>query len=296
MRYYKLVDGQGKAYLGVETDVNLVAVITFLSDFRQLLDIAYMLGKNVDETARIILSNKNFPRHDLRELGSPDAKLRLACPMVPQEVWGAGVTYQISKSERERESSFAAECYARVYHAKRPELFFKATPDRCVGPCEEIGIRGDSSWNVPEPELAFVLYEGQIVGYTIGNDVCSRSIEGENPLYLPQAKIYKRCCALGPCISTPETTPDPYNLRIYCTIIRNNKVVFSGESSTKNMMRTCEELASFLLAHNTISDKCVVVLTGTGIVPPPEFTLFPGDIVRITIETIGTLENSVIEV
>ena len=215
-------------------------------------------------------------------------------PFDPPEVWAAGVTYKTSEMERRRESK-TPDIYSRVYAAERPELFMKATPERCVGPFEAIGVREDSEWNVPEPELAFVLYKGEIIGYTIGNDVSSRSIEGENPLYLPQAKMYDRCCAIGPCFVTAETLGAANKLGIRCEIRRDDKAIFEGETSTSSMARSCEELADWLLRHNTVPNM-TTVLTGTAIVPPPEVTLEEGDVVSIEIEGIGVLENDVIVV
>ena len=156
-----------------------------------------------------------------------------------------------------------------------------------------MGIRGDSSWNVPEP--AFVLYKGEIVGYTISNDMSSRPIEGENPLYLPQAKVYDRCCAIGPPIATPETAGNPQDLHMECAILRDGEEVFHGQASTAQMSRCVSDLADWLQRRNPVPDM-TTVLMGTAIVPPLDFTLRPGDVVRITIEKLGTLQNTVVEV
>ena len=196
--------------------------------------------------------------------------------------------------ERRRESE-TPDVYSKVYTAERPELFLKATQERCVGPFESIGIRADSEWNVPEPELAFVLFRGEILGYTIGNDVSSRSIEGENPLYLPQAKIYDKSCSIGPCFVTSESLPYPENLNIECAISRKENLVFAETTSTSLLTRSFEDLVNWLQLHNTVPDM-TSLLTGTAIVPPPEFTLIQNDVVKITIDQIGTLENTVIEV
>ena len=196
--------------------------------------------------------------------------------------------------ERRRESE-TPDVYSMVYGADRPELFLKATPQRCMGPFESVGIRGDSEWNVPEPELAFVLFRGEILGYTIGNDVSSRAIEGENPLYLPQGKVYDRCCSIGPCLVTADSLGDPHNLAVGLSIVRDGVELFSGETSTSSMARTCDELADWLQRHNLVPNM-TTVLTGTGIVPPPEVTLHEGDIVVIEIEGIGVLENDVVVV
>jgi 2-dehydro-3-deoxy-D-arabinonate dehydratase len=215
----------------------------------------------------------------------------LLAPLDVQEVWASGVTYLRSKVARVEESIGGGDFYDQVYEAERPELFFKAIALRVVGPGKAIRIRGDSAWNVPEPELALVLSSaGVIVGYTIGNDVSSRSIEGENPLYLPQAKVYDGSCALGPVIALSENQQKARTIQM--TILRNGGPVFSGETSTAQMRRTTEELANYLFRELTFSAG-VFLLTGTGLVPPDDFSLRPGDVVRITIDGIGTLENVV---
>jgi len=212
--------------------------------------------------------------------------------MTGQEVWAAGVTYESSKFARMAESEGGGDFYAKVYVADRPELFFKATPNRTVGPNDAVRIRADSQWNVPEPELAaLVAANGQILGYTIGNDMSSRDIEGENPLYLPQAKVYRASCALGPVI-VPAENLDPQNLLIRLTITRGGATAFTGETNTARMRRTVADIAQWLFRENEFPQG-VFVLTGTGIVPPDDFTLQPGDEIAITIEGIGTLRNTV---
>ncbi len=262
-----------------------------IREFEDLLGLAQQLGSSPEDLIEN-LRGRYSPTTTLAELET--LGFQLLSPLVPKEVWAAGVTYGLSRDERQKESSLP-EVYARVFRSERPEVFFKATAERCVGPFEAIGIRGDSNWNVPEAELAFVLYGDEIVGYTIGNDVSSRSIEGENPLYLPQAKIYDRCCAIGPCIVTPGDIPDPHELTVQCEIIREGNTIFSEQTSTAEMVRTCQELAGVVRKHNPLPDG-TVVLTGTGLVPPEDISLLPGDRVKITIEKIGTLENPVIEV
>ena len=208
------------------------------------------------------------------------------------EVWAAGVTYESSKFARMAESEGGGDFYAKVYVADRPELFFKATPRRVVGPNQPVRIRGDSTWNVPEPELAAVIAaNGRIVGYTIGNDMSSRSIEGENPLYLPQAKVYTGSCALGPWI-VPAESVDPQNLGIRMSITRDDSVAFEGETSTARMKRSVHELADWLFRENDFPGGAIL-LTGTGIIPPEDFTLQQGDGIEITIDGIGTLRNEV---
>jgi 2-dehydro-3-deoxy-D-arabinonate dehydratase len=208
------------------------------------------------------------------------------------EVWAAGVTYKRSEEARKEESG-TPDIYARVYSAERPELFFKANPRRVAGPNAPISIRADSSWNVPEPELVLVINaSAEIIGYTIGNDMSSRSIEGENPLYLPQAKIYANCCALGPAITPAWEIANPYNLAIGLTIERNGQVYWQGETSTSELKRRFEELVSYLFLENDFPDG-VMLCTGTALVPEKPFTLQPGDIVQITIDQLGILRNPV---
>lgn len=215
-------------------------------------------------------------------------------PVLSQEVWAAGVTYYRSRSARMEESDGAADCYDRVYDADRPELFFKATPHRVVGTEGNVRIRSDATWNVPEPELTVcVSRTGEIFGYTIGNDMSSRDLEGENPLYLPQAKVYDQCCALGPGIlATDEPLPD--STKIELTITRGGTVVFSGSTELNQMKRNPAELVDYLFRDNSFPAGCLL-LTGTGVVPECDFTLAPADEVAITIHPIGTLTNRVIQ-
>ncbi len=301
MRYYSLISNDGDSRLIVENRQSIALDLTSLdpdlTDLSDLLLAASLSGMSVDEIADLILETGDADRFDLGETmdrsRDGDGYYRLDRPFEPPEVWAAGVTYKTSEMERQRESE-TPDVYASVFTADRPEVFLKATPDRCVGPFDAVGIRADSDWSVPEPELAFVLHRGEIVGYTIGNDMSSRSIEGQNPLYLPQAKVFDRCCSIGPCFVTAEDL-DPTNLDISCSIVREGQEVWSDQTSTSLMARTCEELADWLQRHNLVPDL-TTVLTGTAIVPPPEFTLREGDVVTITIEGIGSLENEVIEV
>lgn len=225
--------------------------------------------------------------------GPPDAADLLA-PIGTQEVWAAGVTYFRSRTARmeESRSSGGGDFYDRVYSADRPELFFKATPARVRGPGQPVRIRRDARWNVPEPELALaVTSSGAIVGYTIGNDMSSRDIEGENPLYLPQAKVYDGSCGLGPCLYV-TTTPLPPETAIRIAIRRGGALAFEGETSLASMKRTPRELVDYLYRDNSFPHGCLL-LTGTGVVPPDDFTLAAGDEIAITIEPIGTLVNTV---
>jgi 2-dehydro-3-deoxy-D-arabinonate dehydratase len=214
----------------------------------------------------------------------------ILAPVDHQEVWAAGVTYARSRDGRKAEST-DGDVYDRVYDADRPELFFKALAHRVVAPGEPVGIRADSSWNVPEAELGLVLNRfGELFGYVVGNDMSSRSIEGANPLYLPQAKVYDRSCALGPAIVPAWLVDGPFPIRL--EVIRAGSSVFSGEASTAALTRTPAELSRWLMNALAFPDGAVL-LTGTGIVPADEFTLADGDVVTIAIEGIGTLSNPV---
>ncbi len=224
----------------------------------------------------------------------PLSESEIVAPIGKQELWACGVTYLRSKIGRQEESKEAGggDFYARVYEAERPEVFFKSTPHRVVGHNGKVRIRKDSAWDVPEPELTlFVTSSGKIVGYTIGNDMSSRSIEGENPLYLPQAKTYDGCAALGPCIYVPGK---PFNNQslIRLEIRRTGQKVFEGEVKLDQMKRKPEELVSFVFRECTFPHGCFI-MTGTGIVPGHEFTLKSKDEIRITIDSIGTLVNYV---
>ncbi|MEZ4563928.1 MAG: fumarylacetoacetate hydrolase family protein [Thermomicrobiales bacterium] len=224
--------------------------------------------------------------------GVPLSSVTLTAPIDAQEVWAAGVTYLRSRNARMEESS-QRDVYDRVYDADRPEIFLKATPSRVVGPNGAVGIRSDSGWDVPEPELALLVNAGgEVVGFTIGNDVSSRSIEGENPLYLPQAKVYAQCAGLGPVVVLTDEIGDPGNLPIKLEIRRGGEVLFAEETATSRMHRTFDDLVSYLFRGNAFPAG-VFLMTGTGIVPPSEFTLQDGDMVTITIEPIGALTNPV---
>ena len=302
MRYYRLTaaDGEPRLAVEVEDDVlhDLTSIDEDLTEIDQLASAASLSSSTIDDLARAVLDAGEADTHNLQQLldESRDGtgEFWLDRPFDPPEVWAAGVTYRTSEMERRRESD-TPDVYSKVYAAERPELFFKATPERCMGPFESIGIREDSDWNVPEPELAFVVYKGEIIGYTAGNDVSSRSIEGENPLYLPQAKLYANSCAIGPCFVTADAIGDPHSLDIECAILRDDQTLFSGKTSTSGMARKCDELSDWLHRHNVIPNM-TTVLTGTAIVPPPDVTLQEGDVVQITIEKIGLLENDVIVV
>jgi 2-dehydro-3-deoxy-D-arabinonate dehydratase len=221
---------------------------------------------------------------------------KIEAPIGNQEVWAAGVTYYRSRSARMDESKTAGggDFYDRAYSAERPELFFKSTASRVAGPGGYVRIRKDSSWSVPEPELTLLInHRGQIIGYTAGNDMSSRDIEGENPLYLPQAKVYDGSCALGPCVlisSEPLPTSTPISLEI----VRDGRVEFSGATTLAELKRAPATLVEYLFRDNSFPFGAFL-MTGTGIVPPNSFTLASGDRIRITIDPIGTLENEVVQ-
>lgn len=235
------------------------------------------------------LSHQSLPRFAMSEV-------RLCAPVERQEVWAAGVTYSRSKTARMEESNFSATAYDRVYDAERPELFFKAMPEKVVPPGESVGIRNDARWSVPEPELALVINSrGKVAGLTIGNDMSSRDIEGENLLYLPQAKIYDRSCALGPWITIGVTETLARQWSISIEIRRKGECVFVGQTSVGKIKRSFEELAGYLFRSQVFANGAIL-LTGTGIVPPDTFSLQAGDLVEIEVDGIGVLQNPVITV
>ncbi len=271
--------------------------IGLVADEATLLDLTpagiaelFPLLENENSVAQLNqFAKQNLPRFAL-------AEVKLLAPVERQEVWAAGVTYLRSKTARMEESDFSATAYDKVYAAERPEIFFKSLAEKVVATGEAVGIRRDAKWNVPEPELALVLNSrGQIVGHTIGNDMSSRDIEGENLLYLPQAKTYHRSCALGPWITigTPEAAAREWKIKI--AIRREGQSVFAGETSVGQIKRGFEELAGFLF-RSQIFPHGAVLLTGTGIVPADTFTLQEKDVIAIEISGIGLLQNPVVKV
>jgi len=222
------------------------------------------------------LTKKDLPRYSPRDV-------RLLAPVERQEVWAVGVTYLRSKKARMEESDFSATAYDKVYDAPRPELFFKALPEKVVGSGESVGIRSDAKWNVPEPELAFVINSrGNIVGFTIGNDMSSRDIEGENLLYLPQAKIYEKSCAVGPVVVVGADEAEARTWTIQLAIDRNGAGVFEGETSVNQIKRNFAELVEYLFRSQKFPNGAIL-LTGTGVVPPDTFTLRAEDKIKISI-------------
>ena len=245
-----------------------------------------ILESDNPQTAINRLTSQTQTRYAVRSV-------KLLCPVEQQEVWAAGVTYLRSKTARMEESKNSSNAYDLVYSASRPELFFKSLPEKVVGPGGEVGIRKDAFWNVPEPELALVTNsKGRIVGYTIGNDMSSRDIEGENLLYLPQAKVYDRSCAVGPWVVVGATENEVRAWTVQIRVQRANKVVFQGDTSISQIKRAFTELAGYLFRSQSFPHGAIL-LTGTGVVPPDDFSLQVADNVQITISGVGTLDNTV---
>lgn len=247
------------------------------------------------------MSPSNWLKHKLENIEEKKIHnvhdVQLLTPVKAPEVWACGVTYLDSRKARNSETSMKnvkETFYDKVYSAERPELFFKSTERRTKSTGESLHLRTDSNWQVPEPELCLVVTaDRELIGYTIGNDMSSRDIEGENLLYLPQAKIWEASCSFGPAIALADTLDDPYNLDINCKIIRKEKTVFEGSANTKQLNRTYDELLEYLFRDNVVFDG-TVLMTGTCVVPPDDFTLEHGDIVEIEIPTIGRLVNPIV--
>ena len=264
----------------VTDDSMLMDLTPTVTQLRSLLE----SDNALDQLKRI--ERQNLPRIRV-------AEVQLCAPLERQEIWAAGVTYLRSKTARMEESNFSANAYDKVYAAERPELFFKSVAEKVVATGEPVGIRRDAKWSVPEPELALVLNSrGKIVGYTIGNDMSSRDIEGENLLYLPQAKIYTGSCALGPWIHLGADEAAAREWKIRLNIRRAGKSVFTGETSVGRIRRRFDELAGFLFRCQVFPHGAVL-LTGTGVVPPDTFTLSERDVIEIEITGIGWLRNPV---
>jgi 2-dehydro-3-deoxy-D-arabinonate dehydratase len=257
-------------------------VAELLANFRGSLEAAVAdAGASSNSLGRYDDLAKNEPGPDV---------LSLVAPIAPVEVWAAGLTYERSRDARMHESN-EQDVYERAYEAERPELFFKATGARVMGPGAPVGLRADSEWQIPEPEIALVLdTAGGVVGYTLGNDMSSRDIEGENPLYLGQAKIFAGSCAIGPTVVSAAAVDDPYSLEIEMHIVRGGETVFDGSTSTARLHKQFDVLTAYMRRDNWIAPG-TVLLTGTGIVPPDEFTLQPGDVIEISSDPIGLLRN-----
>lgn len=288
MRLIRFLDGN-EIILAALTDDDKVYPLP-QADFPELLNEANDKGWEILKVIEEVVGQTLPMDVDINNLS-------LLTPVDAPEVWAAGVTYEKSRNARNYEAAAGKietmTVYDKVYDAPRPEIFFKSNSARIAGPNKEVYLRSDSNWQIPEPELGLVLNNaGEIVGYTIGNDMSCRDIEGENPLYLPQAKIWKNSCAIGPAIRLAETVENPYDFDIICRIYRDHQKVFEGAANTGQLKRRYEELVSYLLRDNEIYDG-TVLLTGTCIVPPNEFSLKDSDYVEIEIPGIGVLKNSV---
>jgi len=276
------VDGSAVVRIGLVRDERTVRDLTAagvhrLDDLLERADLADALER---------FARESLPEHPLD-------KVRVLTPVESQEVWAAGVTYLRSKQARMDESDFSARAYDHVYEAPRPEIFFKSVPEKIVSPVDAVGIRRDARWNVPEPELTLVINSsGSIVGFSIGNDMSSRDIEGENLLYLPQAKIYDGSCAIGPWVVVGVREDDARLWTIRLEIHRGGAIVFAGDTRVDQIKRAFGELVEYLFRSQSFPHGAML-LTGAGIVPPDSFTLAGGDRVRIAISGVGTLENSV---
>lgn len=291
MRIIRFLKNNAKPTLGVLTSQQQVTPLPY-SDFMELVN-------DADDKKCTPLQ---LVEQLIEETGTTEVfiydELNLLTPVAAPEVWASGVTYFKSREARNYEASNGnidspQTFYDKVYDAERPELFMKSTEARTIGPNKHLNIRSDSEWQIPEPEVGVVINrEGQILGYTIGNDMSSRDIEGENPLYLPQAKIWKNSCSFGPAIVLTESLQDPYNLEIRLSIYRNGMKIVEDSANTNQLKRKYEELISFLIRDNLIFDG-TVLLTGTSIVPPNEFTLEDGDLIEIEIPEIGVLTNPI---
>ncbi|MEH7419259.1 fumarylacetoacetate hydrolase family protein [Neobacillus drentensis] len=289
MRIIRFFKENGLTRLAAITDENLLYELPF-ENILELRQEAKQRKVSMVEIIQQAIQGTLPKKEELEQL-------QLLVPIEAQEVWAAGVTYLRSREERNYEATGGKHTeptiYDKVYEAKRPEIFFKSTKERTRGTGEALCLRTDSSWQVPEPELALVLDEnGEIFGFTIGNDLSCRDIEGENPLYLPQAKIWKNSCSIGPAIRLAETVDDFYSFQITCRIYRNQEKVFEETAHTRDLRRTYEELCSYLVKDNIVFNG-TVLLTGTSIVPPENYTLQDGDLIEIEIPGIGTLVNPV---
>ena len=285
MNLCRFKDKQNNIRIGLATDASTLIDLTpaGITQMQPLLESEDAVGQLKQ------LTKDKLPQLDLDSV-------QLCAPVERQEVWAAGVTYLRSKAARMEESDFSATAYDRVYAAERPELFFKSLAEKVVSPGEPVGIRRDARWNVPEPELALVVNSrGKIVGHTIGNDMSSRDIEGENLLYLPQAKIYDRSCALGPWIHLGASETAAREWKIEIEIRRGQQSVFAGNTSAGQLKRSFDQLTEFLFRSQRFPHGAIL-LTGTGVVPPDGFTLHPQDVVEIKIDGIGSLKNSVVTV
>jgi 2-dehydro-3-deoxy-D-arabinonate dehydratase len=288
MRIIRYVKENGKQLAAVTNENNVVDLP--FTDFMSLIEKAREQNKTAFDIVKQIAADGET---------QPLEGLHLTTPIDAPEVWASGVTYKKSKEARNYEATEGKldreTFYDKVYDAVRPEIFFKSTAARTVGPNDPVYLRSDSNWQIPEPELGLVIdKEGTVLGYIAGNDMSCRDIEGENPLYLPQAKVWKNSCSIGPAILLKEAVSDPYEFKIMCRIYRNEEKVFDGEAQVNQLKRTLDELVHYLVLDNDIFDG-TVLLTGTCVVPPNEFTLNDNDRIEIEIPGIGILNNPVVQ-
>jgi 2-dehydro-3-deoxy-D-arabinonate dehydratase len=288
MRIIRYLKGKEKQLAAV-TNENEVADLPF-GDFLSLIAEARKDNRTAFDIIKQVVGEVEK---------QPLEGLQLTTPIDAPEVWASGVTYKKSKEARNYEATQGKldreTFYDKVYDAIRPEIFFKSTAARTVGPNDPVYLRSDSNWQIPEPELGLVIdSEGNVLGYTAGNDMSCRDIEGENPLYLPQAKVWKNSCSIGPAIVLTETVSDPYEFKIICRIYRDEELVFYGDAQVNQLKRTLDELVHYLVLDNEIFDG-TVLLTGTCVVPPNEFTLAENDRIEIEIPGIGILNNPVVQ-
>jgi 2-dehydro-3-deoxy-D-arabinonate dehydratase len=288
MRIIRYLKGNEKQLAAVTTE-NEVFDLPF-TDFMSLIAQARKNNKTVFDIVKQAADEAQK---------QPFEGLHITTPIDAPEVWASGVTYKKSREARNYEATQGKldreTFYDKVYDAARPEIFFKSTAARTVGPNDPVHLRSDSNWQIPEPELGVVIDKGgNVLGYTVGNDMSCRDIEGENPLYLPQAKVWKNSCSIGPAILLKEAVSDPYDLQIICRIYRDEEIVFYGDAYVNQLKRTLEELVHYLVLDNDIFDG-TVLLTGTCVVPPNEFTLVENDRIEIEIPGIGILNNPVLQ-
>jgi 2-dehydro-3-deoxy-D-arabinonate dehydratase len=285
MKLCRYRSAAGKDCVGIVDDARIVPLSLGGPHYKSLADI--LESEDAAATAQLLIDAAAKPV-------ALDGTALLP-PVDHQEIWAAGVTYKRSRAARMEESEIAADVYQRVYDAPRPELFFKSMPHRVVGPDKPVRIRADGQWNVPEPELVLVLNSRmELVAFTIGNDMSCRDIEGDNPLYLPQAKIYDQSCAMGPWVTLASGMPPASAIGIRMAVVRSGDLVFEGSTSTSQLSRTFDDLIDYLGRDNTFRDG-VCLFTGTGIVPEAAFSLRPGDTIDIAIDGIGTLINTVVQ-
>lgn len=295
MKLVQVILPGGERHVGRVDGSRVVDIGNPARGFRSTLDlIEFADARNVDLTAAVgELAASGGSSWSLADLDAPPATDRayLGIPLDPPEVWGCGVTYRKSAEFRDEETDQPKGLYDYVYSADRPEIFFKATAARCAGPNAPIGIRSDSAFTAPEPELAIVVgSQGQILAYTIADDVSAWDIERENPLYLPQSKIFAGCCSLGPTLVTPDEVGDPYGLTVIGRIVRRSETIFDDRADTGRIRRRLEELVSYLRRDNPIPAG-TVVCTGTGVIVSAEHALQEGDVVEVEIPGLGTLRN-----